>query len=65
MRKDKRLWFAATWIELEGVRLIEMSQKEEYKYQMILLICRVLRNKTRVIAIPVETNQANSYDLRI
>ena len=37
-KKNKRMPFAATWMELETLILIEVSQKEKDKYHMISLI---------------------------
>ena len=34
------------WMELEGIMLSEISQSEKDNYQMISLICGILRNKT-------------------
>ena len=36
--KNKRMRFAATWIELESLIPSEISQKENDKYHMIALI---------------------------
>ena len=36
--------FEATWIDLEIITLSEVSQTEEDKYHMILLICRIKKN---------------------
>ena len=33
--------FAATWMDLEIIRLSEVSQKEKEKYHMISLICGI------------------------
>ena len=41
IRRGQILPFVATWLELEGIMLIEMSQAEKEKYQMISLICGV------------------------
>ena len=41
IRKGQILSFAATWMELEGIMLSEISQAEKEKYQMISLICGV------------------------
>ena len=38
-RKNKIMPFAATWMELEGIMLSEMSQSEKDKYHMFSLIC--------------------------
>ncbi|KAF0882050.1 LORF2 protein, partial [Crocuta crocuta] len=39
MRKDEIWPFIATWMELKGVMLSEISQAEEDKYHMFSLIC--------------------------
>ena len=39
MRKNEIMPFAATWVELEGVMLSEISQSEKDRYQMFSLIC--------------------------
>ena len=41
IRKGQILPFAATWMELEGIMLREISQAEKEKYQMISFICGV------------------------
>jgi len=41
IKKNKRMPFAATWIELEIVTLSELSQKEKDKCHMILLACGI------------------------
>ena len=33
--------FAATWMQLEIIKLSEVSQKEKDKYHMISLICGI------------------------
>ena len=35
IKKNKILSFAATWVDLEGIMLIEISQTEKDKYYMI------------------------------
>ena len=40
-KKNKILPFAATWMDLEGIMLSEMSQTEKDKYCMISLICGI------------------------
>ena len=37
IKKNEILSFVETWMDLEGIMLSEISQKE--KYYMILLIC--------------------------
>ena len=41
IRRKQILPFATTWMELECIMLIEISQAEKDKYQMISLICGV------------------------
>ena len=41
MRKNEILPFAATWMELEGIMLTEISQAEKDSYHMITLICGI------------------------
>jgi len=38
LKKNEILPFATTWMELEGVVLIELSQSEKDKYRIISLI---------------------------
>ena len=37
--KDQIVPFAITWMDLEGIRLSEISQMEKDKYRMLSLIC--------------------------
>ena len=39
MRKNEIWLFAATWMELEGIMLSEISQAKKDKYHMFSLIC--------------------------
>ena len=41
IKKDKPMPFAATWMDLETLKLSEVSQKEKHKYHMISLICGI------------------------
>ena len=41
IKKTKTTRFAATWIELEILKLSEVSQTEKDKYHMISLICEI------------------------
>ena len=41
IKKDEILSFAATWMDLEGIMLSEISQTEKDKYWMISLICGI------------------------
>ena len=40
-KKNKIMLFAATWMDLDTVILIELSQTEKDKYQKIPLICGI------------------------
>ena len=41
IKKNKIIPFAATWVELETLKLSEVSQKGKDKYHMTSLICRI------------------------
>ena len=41
IKKNKILPLAATWMDLEGIILTEISQTEKEKYCMISLICGI------------------------
>ena len=41
IKKNEILSFAATWMDLEGTMLSEISQTEKDKYCMIPLICGI------------------------
>ena len=41
IKRKEILPFAATWMDLEGIMLSEISQVEKDKYQIISLICEV------------------------
>ena len=43
--KEKKLPFAKTWVDLEGIMLSEISQTEKDKYCMISLLCRIWKIK--------------------
>ena len=40
-KKNQIMLFAATWMDLDSVILIEVSQIEKVKYLMISLICGI------------------------
>ena len=40
-KKNENLPFAATWMDLEGIMLREISQTEKDKYCMISLACGI------------------------
>ena len=40
-KNNEILKFATNWMELEGIMLSEISQKEKDKYHMISLICGI------------------------
>ena len=39
MRKNEIVPFAATWMELEGIMLSEISQAEKDRYHMLSVTC--------------------------
>ena len=41
IKRNETLPFAATWMDLEGIMLSEISQTEKDKYCMISLICGI------------------------
>ena len=41
IKKKKILTFATAWIELENIKLSEISQSEKHKYHIISLICGI------------------------
>ena len=41
MKKDEAMPFAATWMDLEIIRLSEVIQTEKNKYHVISLICEI------------------------
>ena len=41
IKKNEIMPFAATWTDLEIIKLSEVSQKEKDKYHMISLICEI------------------------
>ena len=40
-KKNENLPFAATWMDLEGIMLSEISQTEKDKYCMLSFICGI------------------------
>ena len=40
-KKNEIFPFAATWMDLEGIMLSEISQTEKDKYHMISLVCGI------------------------
>ena len=47
IRNNKILPFVATWMDLKGIMLSEISQIEKDKYYVILLTCRILGKKSQ------------------
>ena len=41
IKKNEILQFSATWMDLEGIMLSEISQTEKGKYHMISLMCEI------------------------
>lgn len=46
-KKNKCMAFVATWMELKGIMLSEISQKEKEKYRMVSLLGGTKGNHTR------------------
>ena len=44
-KKNERLQFEATWMDLETIILSKVSQTMKGKHQMISPICGILKNK--------------------
>ena len=44
-KKNKILPFAATWVDLKGIMLNEIRQREKGKYYVMLLICHIYSKK--------------------
>ena len=57
IKKNEILPFAATSMDPENIMLSEISQTEEDKYCMILLICRILK----IIQMNVYVKQKQTY----
>ena len=56
IKKNEIMLFAATWINLEMIILIEASQEEKDKYYMILLICEIYKMVQRNLFIKEKYN---------
>uniref|UniRef100_A0A8C4M6U2 DUF1725 domain-containing protein n=1 Tax=Equus asinus asinus TaxID=83772 RepID=A0A8C4M6U2_EQUAS len=48
IRKDEIQPFVTTWMDLEGIMLSEISQREKIKYHMISLITKALVTQKKV-----------------
>lgn len=45
LEKKEILSLATTWMNLEGIKVSEVSYTEKDKYCMVSLICRILKNQ--------------------
>ena len=45
--KEEILPFVTMWMDLEGLMLSEISQREKDKYCMISLICGIIKKKAK------------------
>ena len=54
MKKEKRMPFAATWMNLETAILNKVSQTEKEKYYMIPYIYEILKNGTNELIYKIE-----------
>ena len=48
IKKNEILPFAITWMDLEGIKLIEISQTEKDKILYVITYIRNLKNKTNI-----------------
>lgn len=46
-KRDEIFPFATTWMVLKGIILTEINQTQKDRYQMISLICRILKKEER------------------
>ena len=53
IRKNKIMPFAATWMNLE---IIKLSESAKDKYHMISFICEILKNDTNEFICKIETD---------
>ena len=49
IKKEEKLPFVKTWMDLEGIMLNEISQTEKDKYCMISLTCGILKTTNEQI----------------
>ena len=61
IKKNERMPFAATWIDLGRVILSEVSQTEKEKYHITSLIYEILK---KMIQINLFTEQKETHRLR-
>ena len=47
-KNDEILTFVTTWMNLEGIKLIEISLTEKYNYCMISLIFQIFKEKNKI-----------------
>ena len=45
IKKNEILPFVIAWMDLEGIKISEISQSEKDKYLMSLLLCGIYRTK--------------------
>ena len=48
-KKNENFPFAATWVDLEGITLSEISQTEKGKYCITSLVCGISKKKKKLI----------------
>ena len=54
LKKNETVRLAAPWVELDIIILSEVSQKEKDKYNMISLLCSILKNDTNELIYKTE-----------
>ena len=54
LKQNETVPLAAPWVELDIIILSEVSQKEKDKYNMISLLCSILKNDTNELIYKTE-----------
>jgi len=65
IKKNEIMPFAATWIDLEMIRLSEISQTEKDKYYIISLTCGIQNMTQRNLSTKQKQSQTQGTDQQI